>query len=530
MSLNPDGTFSWTGAVTTERSCELRAVPNNWGNNYPLSPFAGAASQLDYLEQDWTSTGTASSGPFYDYYYSGADTGAYDDYDSVGDCGLDYSSAMQAPQSYASQGTWACSDALYASDGTQTQRSEIQIDGKNAYDSYQAENAFAGSDTETGFPALTSSYVKDPSTENVTIDEAEPFVSCPGGAYPASSSNCPSWDSDGVTFSRAISETDDGQLVTISDTYKSTDGAAHSLDLQYDNYGYESDEPVLAFPGSSYQTYGAGDQASLSGKSEDAIYVADGYFPLGSLEDGVGSLIYTTQPNYALFTYPGEFVLDYQRTVPAGGSITITQDYVTAASQTATQKITNGILDQVYKPAVTITSPANGTIMDQSSAQVSGTASAHDGLTLRVDGEAVGVNSDGTWSTAVSLNKGSNTITAVASDGSGNTTQASETVVYSPTLTAQRKFCIVPHVGNDKLNKAKAALKNAGCEVGKIHKVRSKKFRKGRVEHASFSAGVVLKENTKVGLTESIGKPKKHKNKKGTNGHLAHFRPAQLRR
>ena len=114
-----------------------------------------------------------------------------------------------------------------------------------------------------------------------------------------------------------------------------------------------------------------------------------------------------------------------------------------------------------------------------------GTAAAHDGLSLKVNGQTVPVNSDGTWSTTVPLNQGSNTVTAVASDGSGNTAQAAETVIYSP--TPQQKFCIVPNVSKNKVGKAKAALKKANCKVGKIRKVNSKTVRKGRVVHASYS-------------------------------------------
>jgi hypothetical protein len=117
----------------------------------------------------------------------------------------------------------------------------------------------------------------------------------------------------------------------------------------------------------------------------------------------------------------------------------------------------------------------------------------------------------------LSLNPGANTVTATASDGSGNSAQASETIVYAPNTPNQQKFCMVPNVRGKKLGKAKAALKTADCRVGKVHKVRSKRFRKGHVEHASHGTGVVLKAGTKVGLTESIGKPKKHKHhsKKG---------------
>jgi beta-lactam-binding protein with PASTA domain len=102
--------------------------------------------------------------------------------------------------------------------------------------------------------------------------------------------------------------------------------------------------------------------------------------------------------------------------------------------------------------------------------------------------------------------------------GHGHTAQATDTVIYSP--TKQQTFCIVPNVTHNKLAKAKAALKKAGCKVGKIKKVHSSKFRKGTVEHASNSANVVLKAGTKVGLTESIGKAKKSKKHSERRSHM----------
>jgi hypothetical protein len=160
-----------------------------------------------------------------------------------------------------------------------------------------------------------------------------------------------------------------------------------------------------------------------------------------------------------------------------------------------------------------------------SSVAVSDTASAHDGLALKVNGQAVGVNPDGTWSTTVALNLGANTITAVASDGSGNTTQASETVSFVPPAppaipNPALSFCIVPNVTGKSLSKAAGALLSAHCRVGAITKVKSKTFRNGTVEHASVPANSVLALNSPVGLTVSSGKPKKHA-KKHTTLHRA---------
>ncbi len=418
---------------------------------------------------------------------------------------------MPGSQAFTEYYTWYGADSLYSSDDAGT-RSEIVIDGKNAYDSYEADDAFSGADTTPGFPAVSSSYAKS-SSGNSTINESESLVSCPGGAWPATSGNCGSstagWQSDGVSFSRTISQSDNGELVGITDTYSSTDGFAHNLDLEYYNEAQVyDDDMVWNLPGSGgYSWYATGDQPSLPAKSNGAIYIKDPYYTDSGV-DGPGALIYTTQPNYIRFGDYYYMELDYQRTVPASGSVSITQYYTTAASQGELDRVTNGVLDSLNKPAVSITSPKANSFTTANAVQVSGTASANEGLSLQVNGQAVGVNSNGTWSTSIALHSGKNTITAVASDGSGNNAQVSETVYSGPTAN----FCVVPNVSRKSLAKAKKALKAAHCGVGQIHRASSRKIRKGNVIRAGRSPKSVLAYGAKVGLTVSKGKPKKKHN------------------
>jgi beta-lactam-binding protein with PASTA domain len=69
-------------------------------------------------------------------------------------------------------------------------------------------------------------------------------------------------------------------------------------------------------------------------------------------------------------------------------------------------------------------------------------------------------------------------------------------------------------VANLTLSSAKAALTKGHCAVGAVSKAKSKAFAKGRIEHASATAGAVFVSGTKIGLTESSSKTKKAKAKK----------------
>jgi hypothetical protein len=520
-----DGSFSWTGVVDQGGvTCTLRAVPHGGGISSPAS-FPGPMSELDSLFTYHTSgTGT----PEYNYYYSASGSNGDGYFDSAGDCGVGMSPLKPGTGAYAGNG-WNCAASLPSSDGLNG-RTNVLIDGRNAYTSDGAEFAYVNSGTghnsgqAAGFPALSSSYARSNDVSgNATITESQGLVSCANSTFPATlakcggtSSNDGTWQSDGVSLSRTIQQGNQGQLETVTDTYSSTDGTAHNIDIEYSN---PSNGGSWKFPGSSgYQEYAPGDSVSLAGDSMDAIYTGYGDADSNPNTSSSSALIYTTQPNAAVFNQDGELLLDYQRQVPAGGSITITHLYIAGWNAAATNAAANSIASGVHKPVVSITHPSNGTVTAQSAVEVSGTASAHDGLTLKVNGATVAVNPDGTWATTRALNSGTNTITAIASDGSGNTAQATDTVIYSP--TKQQTFCIVPNVTHNKLAKAKAALKKAGCKVGKIKKVHSSKFRKGTVEHASNSANVVLKAGTKVGLTESVGKAKKSKKHSVRRSHM----------
>ena len=74
-------------------------------------------------------------------------------------------------------------------------------------------------------------------------------------------------------------------------------------------------------------------------------------------------------------------------------------------------------------PALTVTTPAEGTVTNQPSITVSGTASdvTSSPVAVKVNNTPVSVE-DGAWSTEVTLSEGQNTITVVAEDSAGKTT------------------------------------------------------------------------------------------------------------
>jgi hypothetical protein len=86
--------------------------------------------------------------------------------------------------------------------------------------------------------------------------------------------------------------------------------------------------------------------------------------------------------------------------------------------------------DRQSPPAVTISSPADGTHVTDPAVTITGTASDNRGVkSLKVAGTSVTPNADGTWSTSLFLLPGANHIVAQATDAGGAGATAAVTLV-----------------------------------------------------------------------------------------------------
>jgi hypothetical protein len=108
-------------------------------------------------------------------------------------------------------------------------------------------------------------------------------------------------------------------------------------------------------------------------------------------------------------------------------------------SRSASVVITTASETDTTKPALSVSALANGAYTNKPTLNVTGTATDAGGLdTVTVNGQAVLVNGDGSFSTALNLVAGANTVTVVATDKAGNQQSDSRTVNYDanvPELT-----------------------------------------------------------------------------------------------
>jgi hypothetical protein len=358
VSLDPaTGAFSVPAASLNSvqfHVCRLRAVPAGTLPN--LSSFSGPLLATGHLATFGVSAGP-NDGAVTDYYLDAQQLTAADDYDSYGSCGLcdgylfNDATLAQSTTTFFGNDWFQNRDRPFTPGST---RSEIQVDGANAYGPARADQI--NPDASPGFPALTYSYSLNPANGNLTLTETNPLVKCPDATFPASDTTCPSFVSTGVTDHRTITQESDGHLVFITDSYVSTDGQMHNLDLLPENEQRFSDPGSnglnigYQFPGeSSFSTHGNTAVVSFPDTVPAAVNVQVNGSPDGDESSGRGAIVFDRPVSPASFTAAISSLssFHFHQTGLATGSCSPTfsfayaQDYDSADVQTLAQVAIN---------------------------------------------------------------------------------------------------------------------------------------------------------------------------------------------
>lgn len=112
----------------------------------------------------------------------------------------------------------------------------------------------------------------------------------------------------------------------------------------------------------------------------------------------------------------------------------------------ATAKSATITIDTVA-PTLNVTAPENNLVTNKTSVLVSGVTNdaTTSPVTLKINGTAVDVGSDGSFSHTVALSEGVNTITIVATDGAGKATTVTRTVTLSTSAPVISAVTITPN-------------------------------------------------------------------------------------
>jgi Glucodextranase, domain B len=529
VPVNGGGTFKTEVLASRlpDEVCQLRAVPH--GSSLALPPgekeeFEGPTVVTSAFIQEATN------------YYA-------------------YSSTLAGSFDFQSAGNFALESSLYSASAHEDvelfygevdleafppigSRSTVQVDGANAYVPEAAsevnnelrEEAESHAETfvpPSGKPAVTVHSHFEESTHQIKLEEEDPVVKCsPAATFPPTVASCTSFVATGVKVDRIWVSSDEDHLASMTETWVSTDGAAHTVNVRYFN------EMSAVEKGATYQFPGeAGFSPTTTGASKTLpagagtiLYkTAPSLTELGNGADPQGAIVYDTAPSEPIkFTLgssggtSSRFEAPYQRSIPAGGSSTLRMSFVQGFGLPEVRSLAATALASYY-PTVAITSPANATTVATPAVTVTGTASDSGALSsLTVNGATVAVGAGGAWSTSVALKPGANTITATATDQAGLSSSSAITVTYTvpkpPAPTASQVGSASGSKGQVTLTLACHGTAGTSCKVheslttieklrhGHLVAVVAVKTHSKQVTVASLTVAIPAGEQIKVSL------------------------------
>jgi hypothetical protein len=240
-----DFTLLLEGGLAPIPSCVLRAVPHgDTSDQRPGSassftgPFVGNGSRFSN-----TVSGGGNDGTAYDFDREQAAQRGLVALNAASDLGIASANLWTQPLLDPSQGIWFGNAYFFFKSSFEPTRSELRVDGADAYGPASAFFAFPEAQTEPGFPTLGYSDSLNLASGDLTVDDTEPMVICsPAPAtYPPSAGSCSSFATAGIMLHRTVTTTNSGRVTGIVDRWSSTDGKPHLLDVLYEN-DQESDD------------------------------------------------------------------------------------------------------------------------------------------------------------------------------------------------------------------------------------------------------------------------------------------------
>ncbi|MCW2957491.1 MAG: Ig domain protein group 1 domain protein [Solirubrobacterales bacterium] len=500
--------------------CRLRALPRDTVPTN-LTPFAGPrllpSGLRDFREQTLVNPNV---GVLYDVDLNTVTPNVTSTahLESFGGCGLWDARPLDptvGPDAVASNVFDCAGWADDVADFAPPTRSELQVDGRNAFTGAMATLSTSALPEVPGRPALTRSAARDAATGLLTLSESTDVVRCETQptSYPFSdAAACGRFVSTGVRFVREAAMSHDGRVTTMRDRWESADGAEHALDLLLEvdftsqDYGIQlpwRSADVAAYPGTASIDGPPVAPASILVRSDRSV-------PDGDLARPTGAVTFSSAPASIEFVTgedPSRYMqLHYLRAVPAGGAVALTHTFSMAPTAEESAALALRAEDSYASPAVAITAPAGPATVTVPTVTVRGTATDNRAVaSLTVAGAPITVGPDGGWSAVVPLVAGPNTIVARATDTAGNTSEASVAVTYAPVTG---KPCVVPRLkGLRRVSSAKKLAARAGCRLSKVvfyRYVKPARIRKGkRVITVVTRRGTVLgtKQKTTARLT-----------------------------
>ncbi|WP_354701117.1 hypothetical protein DSM112329_01423 [Paraconexibacter sp. AEG42_29] len=436
-TLTTGGGFTGTAKVADLRGpCVLRAVPAGFA---PSIDAAGAfTGPLIVVEAERTrTTGDVTIG--FDDWRQQSSAG-------VGICSLGATGLCSAGRFFDRAGRIS-TEPVFSGGGwigaSTADRSSVQVDGVNAYPTARA----ALGSGKPGLLGLTRTTTRDPGG-TVTTVETNPLLRCSAGSVPTDAA-CTAYVDTGVRYERTTIVAPDGTTVEQRDAALATDGRPHRLSVHLGQTTLVAVgvTPALRFgwiPGDTLSTRLGGTELGGPTSGPATIFVRANAAALD--DDPVyaqGAVTFDRPPASVRITAPNDLLVRFpDMTVPAAGRAEVVRSTFVLTRTAADAAVrAAAIEDAAVKPVVTFSTPAAGAVVLTPTVTVTGRASDNGGLaSLTVAGVPAAVSSTGRFSVPVPMQKGANTVTAVAVDRAGNITTATLKLTYrdrlAPTVSA----------------------------------------------------------------------------------------------
>jgi hypothetical protein len=424
-ALTPTGPHTGTFSVEISPTdfdyytCRLRAVPSTLPADY--RPFNGAVAHFSG-HRTYPAGGPAG---LKDYYQDVSGPLGYWDGNST-DCFIGSTYTLD-PASLGFGDLFGCA-AIAGADPAGT-RAALRIDGRDAFlpgEAYWAYGAITGAAPITGFTRKL-----DPATGDAAFGAALPTLRCANdaAAYPPA---CPAWAQAGLRDDAVTVGDHGGRLARHTDVWRNPGTAARELDVWY-RIATAHASAQWRFPGeAAFKGHVGGDTIPAPAAGPGSALVADDPGQTG-YQHPRGSLTWSSAPSELRFTGPDTLYLHYVRTIAAGGAVPISLAFATDASQANADALTADARSAML-PVVGITAPSEATVVTTAAVTVTGTASDDGPVSVAVNGHDATIAADGTWSVAVPLAPGTNTVTATATDADANIVSAQRTVILAVPL------------------------------------------------------------------------------------------------
>ncbi len=285
---------------------------------------------------------------------------------------------------------------------------------------------------------------------------------------------CNSLKGSGVSIKRTYATQNDGRSVAVTDTLVSTDGAAHTVDLSYENT--VNDDPRYGFGTGPLQPQGPGSQVIPEGDGPLSMVIDENEESADGDDDSMVG-VHTFKQSPDRIYWEGE-------ADDEGESLL---DFLNGGIQMPLQQELPELFGQFAERYIAEFSLSTGQSVTQTFSQAR-TLQEADGLAEIVED----LPKEDT-----STQQPTNSVVTIIR----------ETVnrVSAPAVTqqaAQRaRTCTVPRLRGRKRLAAERALVRAGCAVGTVKRVKSKKYKTGRIAKQSRAAGSVVAAGTRVNLS-----------------------------